>query len=174
MKRESWKLFSWNLTLLSDEPVALPHGLIVSPASRADEPTIHALVERAFTTDAQWTGSYGPISSALQDRIHEAFRSQNYPALTIQHGSRIIAAAAFSTDADAENHLFCGPCVLPEYRSRGLGSALLLESLRILRNLELHVARALCKDGTTASKFVSPKFRSVCEMYAGDPFEVNG
>ena len=95
MKRESWKLFSWNLALLDDEPVALPHGLIVSPASRADEPTIHALVERAFTTDAQWTGSYGPISSALRDRIHEAFRSQNYPALTIQHGSRIIAAAAF-------------------------------------------------------------------------------
>ncbi len=174
MKRESWKLFSWNLTLLDEEPVALPHGLIVSPASRSDEPTIHALVERAFTTDAQWTGSYGPISNALQDRIHEAFRSQNYPALTIQHGSRIIAAAAFSTDADAENHLFCGPCVLPEYRSRGLGSALLLESLRILRNLELHVARALCKDGTTASKFVYPKFRSVCEPYAGDPFEING
>jgi predicted N-acetyltransferase YhbS len=173
MKREPWKLFSWNLTLLDDAPVPLPHGLIVSPASRADEATVHALVERAFTTDVQWTGSYSPIANALQERIHEAFRSQNFPALTIQHGSRIIAAAAFSTDADAENHLFCGPCVLPEYRSRGLGSALLLESLRTLRNLDLHIARGLCKDGTTASKFVYPKFRSVCEPYAGEPFEVN-
>jgi predicted N-acetyltransferase YhbS len=171
MKRELWKLFSWNLTLLNEEPVSLPHGLIVSPASKADEPTIHALVERAFTTDAQWTGSYGPISNALRARIHEAFRSQNFPALTILHGSRIIAASSFCTEADAENHLFCGPCVLPEYRSRGLGSALLLESLRTLRNLGLHVARALCKDGTTASKFVYPKFSSVCEPYAGEPFE---
>jgi hypothetical protein len=173
MKRSSWKLFSWNLTLLNEEPVPLPHGLIVSPASKADESTILALVERSFTTDAQWTGSYGPISEALHARIHEAFRSQNFPALTILHGPRIIAAASFSTEADAENHLFCGPCVLPEYRSRGLGSALLLESLRTLRNLDLHVARALCKDGTTASKFVYPKFRSVCEPYAGNPFDTN-
>lgn len=173
MKRDSWNLYSWNLTLLTQERLPLPHGLIVRPAAKSDEPTIRALVERAFTTDAQWTGSYSRIADSLQERIHEAFRTQSHPALAIQHGPRIIAAAAFSTDVDAENHLFCGPCVLPEYRSRGLGSALLLESLRTLRELDIHVARGVCKEGTTASKFVYPKFGAVCEPYESEPFGVS-
>lgn len=172
MNRDSWKLFNWNLPLLNEAPRPLPHGLILRHASRTDETVIQSLVERAFTTDAQWTGSYSRIADSLQERIHEAFRSQNLPALSIAHGPRIIAAACFSTDLDAENHLFCGPCVLPEYRSRGLGSALLLESLRTLKDLGVHVARGICKDGTTASKFVYTKFHSVSENYDSVPFGV--
>ncbi|MEI6873004.1 MAG: GNAT family N-acetyltransferase, partial [Verrucomicrobiota bacterium] len=93
-------------------------------------------------------------------------------ALAVKNGERIIAAACFSTEAEAENHLYCGPCVLPEYRSRGLGAALLLASLRTLKDLGFHVARAVVKDNTTASKFVYPKFRSVSEPYGSEPFDV--
>ncbi len=168
--RESWKLFSWNLATLSEETRALPHGLIMRSGAKADEPVIQALVERSFSTDSQWTGSYGRIADPLRERIHEAFRSQSHPALVILHGPRIIAASCFSTDADADNHLYCGPCVLPEYRSRGIGSSLLLESLKTLRGLEVHVARAVCKEGTTASKFVYPKFKSVSDHYDTEPF----
>ena len=171
MKHDHWKLFSWNLSALNDEDVALPHGLILRPASKADEAVVQALVARAFSTDAQWTGFYSRIAESLQDRLHEAFRSQHSPALTILHGQRIIAAACFSTEAEAENHLYCGPCVLPEYRSRGLGAALLLASLRTLKELGVHVARGVVKDNTTASKFVYPKFRSVCEPYHAEPFD---
>lgn len=168
--RESWNLFSWNLSALPEESPSLPHGLVMRAASKSDEQTIQALVERSFSTDSQWTGSYGRISDALRERVHEAFRSQSHPALVIQHGSRIIAASCFTTDADAENHLYCGPCVLPEYRSRGLASTLLHGSLKMLRSFELHVARAVCKEGTTASKFVYPKFNSVCNVYDSEPF----
>jgi predicted N-acetyltransferase YhbS len=168
--RESWKLFSWNLTTLTEEAPLLPHGLVLRVAARAEEPIVQALVTRSFSTDAQWTGSYSRIADSLQERIHEAFRSQPNPALVIHHGPRIIAASCFSTETDAENHLYCGPCVLPEYRSRGLASTLLLESLRMLRNNDVHVARAVCKEGTTASKFVYPKFRSVCDAYDTEPF----
>ena len=168
--RESWKLFTWNLAALSAEPRTLPHGLVMRAASKSDEQTIQALVERSFSTDSQWTGSYGRIAESLRERIHEAFRSQPHPALVIQHGPRIIASSCFTTDADADNHLYCGPCVLPEYRSRGIGSTLLQESLKTLRSLELHVARAVCKEGTTASKFVYPKFSSVCDSYDTEPF----
>jgi GNAT superfamily N-acetyltransferase len=86
------------------------------------------------------------------------------------HGPRIIASSCLSMDSDADNHLFSGPCVLPEYRSRGLGAALLLYSLHSLRQAGLHVARAICKDGTTACKFVYPKFASVVDDYDDSPF----
>ena len=168
--RASWKLFSWNLSTLTESSPALPHGLILRAAAKAEESTVQALVHRSFDTDSHWTGTYSRISTALSERIHEAFRSQSHPALVIQHGPRIIAAACFTTDSDAANHLYCGPCVLPEYRSRGLGSSLLLESLRTLRDMHVHVARAICKDGTTACKFVYPKFRSVCDHYEQEPF----
>ena len=170
MKHDHWKLFSWNLTALDDADIPLPHGLLLRPASKSDEAAVQALVALAFSTDAQWTGSYSRIASALQERLHEAFRSQHNPALVILHGTRIIAAACFSTEAEAENHLYCGPCVLPEYRSRGLGAALLLGSLRTLKDLGIHVARAVVKDNTTASKFVYPKVRSVSEPYEAEPF----
>ncbi len=149
----------------------MPHGLILRVATKSEEAIVQSLVVRSFSTDSQWTGSYSRIAESLQERIHEAFRSQQHPALAVQHGPRIIAAACFSTDSDAENHLYCGPCVLPEYRSRGLGSTLLLESLKMLRGLDVHVARAVCKEGTTACKFVYPKFHSVCDVYDTEPFE---
>ena len=170
--RETWKFFTWNLASLNEESVPLPHGLLLRTGSRADEAPVAALVERSFTTDSQWTGSYSRIAEPLSQRIHEAFRSQSSPALVILHGPRIIAASVFSTDLDADNHLFCGPCVLPEYRSRRIGSALLLESLLTLRNLGARVARAVCKEGTTASKFVYPKFGAVVETYESEPFEL--
>ena len=168
--RESWKLFSWNLAALTEESSSLPHGLLLRVASKPEETVVQALVTRSFSTDSQWTGSYGRIAESLQERIHEAFRSQPNPALVIHHGPRIIAASCFSTETDADNHLYCGPCVLPEYRSRGLASTLLLESLRVLKSNHVHVARAVCKEGTTASKFVYPKFHSVCDVYDAEPF----
>jgi predicted GNAT family acetyltransferase len=86
------------------------------------------------------------------------------------HGSRIIAASCLSTDENAASHLLSGPCVLPEYRSRGLASILLAETLHQLQQARIPVARAFCLEGTTASKFVYPKFGSVREKYAEEPF----
>ena len=172
MKLDRWKQFIWNLSQLAEPAPALPSGLNFRPAERSDEATLQALTARAFSFDDQWTGSYRRIAEALQMRIHEAFRVHSHPAITIMHGPRIIAASCLTSDSDADNHLFTGPCVLPEYRSRGLGSALLFQSLIALRKDGCHIARAVCKDATTAAKFIYPKFGSVCETYDLEPFTV--
>lgn len=170
MKWDRWKQFVWNLAELPRDAAALPGGLVFRPSQRSDEAAIQALTTRAFSFDDQWSGSYRRIAEALQIRIHEAFRVHPQAAVTIVHGHRIIAASCLTSDADADNHLFTGPCVLPEYRSRGLGSALLLRSLMTLHKEGCYVARAVCKDATTAAKFIYPKFGSVCESYDLDPF----
>ena len=45
----------------------------------------------------------------------------------------MIGASILVPDPTRGNHLTPGPCVLMEYRNRGLGTALLEESLRQLR-----------------------------------------
>lgn len=170
MKQDHWKQFSWNLSQLHVVPEALSGGLVIRPSERSDEAAVQALTARAFSFDDQWSGSYRRIADALEERIHEAFRVQPHAAVVLAHGPRLIATSCLSTDSDADNHLFSGPCVLPEYRSRGLGTALLLHSLKSLQQAGLHIARAVCKDGTTASKFIYPKFGSVVDTYDANPF----
>lgn len=170
MKRDHWKQFSWNLSKLQVTTPRLPAGLLVRPSEKSDEAEVQALTNRAFSFDDQWSGSFRNISEALQARIHAAFRAQPHAAIVVAHGPRLIASSCFTTDPDAENHLFSGPCVLMEYRSRGLGSALLMHTLTALQKAGLHVARAVCKENTTACKFIYPKFDSVSDIYDGEPF----
>lgn len=165
-----WMLFSWNL--LHEERLAapVPEGLLLRIADKSDEREIQAVVSRSFSFDQQWSGSYARIAEPLEQRIQQAFRYQPLPALALVHGSRIIAASCLSTDENAASHLLSGPCVLPEYRSRGLASILLAETLHQLQQAQLSVARAFCLDGTTACKFVYTKFGSVREKYPDAPF----
>ena len=170
MIRDSWTLFSWNLSQLDAQPPILPPGHMLKSATREHEQEIHELVDRAFKFEQQWSGSFSKISVPVHERIQQAFRSQTHPAIALMHGSRIIAASCLCTEPDAAFHFISGPCVLPEYRSRGLGTTLLIESLITLKASEVHVARAISKDGTIASKFVYRKLSSVAEAHPQGPF----
>ena len=73
----------------------------------------------------------------------------------------MIGASILIPDAAAGNHLTPGPCVLMEYRNRGLGTTLLEESLRQLRAAGLSRAAGLTKNNAPAAKFLYPKFDGV-------------
>ena len=100
------------------------------------------------------------------------------PAVVLTHGQRIIGASLLNPEIDAENHLLSGPCVLAEYRSRGLGTALLHHSLLLLKTHGLKRVHGVCKEMATTSKFVYPKFGSTVEEYdfepARSPFALGG
>ena len=82
------------------------------------------------------------------------------PCLVLTHGTRIIAASALNVNDDAPSHLISGPCVLSEYRSRGIGTALLHESLEHLKAAGLATAFGVSKENVPASRFIYPKFES--------------
>jgi N-acetylglutamate synthase-like GNAT family acetyltransferase len=105
----------------------------------------------------------------LSSQIDIAFDREAAPAIVITHGQRIIAASAINTDVDAETHLVTGPCVSMEYRSRGLGTALLYHTLAHLRQSGLAIAHGVTKDNVAATKFVYPKFGAVAVDYEFDP-----
>ena len=73
----------------------------------------------------------------------------------------MIGASILLPDPTAGNHLAPGPCVLMEYRNRGLGTALLVESLRQLRAAGLSRASGLAKNNAPVAKFLYPKFNGV-------------
>jgi GNAT superfamily N-acetyltransferase len=78
--------------------------------------------------------------------------------ISIKHGARIIAASAIRDSGDKVSNLPLGVCVLNEYRCRGLGTFILYDSLRRLRERGLDEARLVSKKGLTADRFLYPKF----------------
>ena len=167
MKLVRWTRFTWDLTTLPPLAVALDRRYTLRAAAREDEASVIALIHRAFSMDSGWFDQYVVFRDRLQLQTHQSFEREHVPAVAIMHGTRIVAVSVLSSEVTAETHLISGPCVLPEYCNRGLGSALLHESLVQLAQLGLTVAHGVSKENTLASRFVYSKFSSThadCEL----------
>lgn len=162
MKLVQWVRFTWDLDKLPTFGAALPaHYSFIAP-SRADEKELRAVIGRSFAHDTSWGDAIHEVNDMLDGWLEHAFEPANTAlCLALRHGLRIIGAAILVADPAAENHLSPGPCVLMEYRNRGLGTALLGESLRQLREAGLSRVRALTKSNAPVAKFLYPKFNGV-------------
>jgi N-acetylglutamate synthase-like GNAT family acetyltransferase len=161
MKLVRWKRFTWPLTKLPPLEPTLPTQYTIRAAARDEVRVVMQAVQTAFSLDSTWSDTLNLFRDRLDMQLDLAFQREATPALVITHGPRIIAASVLNTEVEADSHLVSGPCVLTEYCNRGLGSALLHATLRQLRAAGLSEAAAITKDGSTACKFVYPKFGSV-------------
>ena len=167
MKMVRWTRFTWDLATLPPLAVALDRRYTIRGATREEEPVVMALIQRAFSMDSEWSDQFLLFRDRLQLQVHQSFEREHIPAVVILHGIRIVAASALSTEVAAETNLLSGPCVLAEYCNRGLGSALLHESLVQLAHAGLVEAHGFSKENTLACRFVYPKFgstRTECEI----------
>jgi N-acetylglutamate synthase-like GNAT family acetyltransferase len=71
---------------------------------------------------------------------------------------RIIGGTLLRLDGSASEHLVPGPCILMEYRNRGLGTLLLGAALRQLRDVGVSRAYAIAREGSPAARFLYSKF----------------
>ncbi len=163
MKMVRWTRFTWNLATLSPIAKALDKCYIIRVAAREEEQVVANAIMRAFSMDSDWAADHVLFRDRLQLQVHQAFERETVPALVILHGVRIVAASALTAEVEAESNLLSGPCVLAEYCNRGLGSALLHESLVQLAHAGLSRAHGVSKDNTLASRFVYSKFGSTHE-----------
>ncbi len=163
MKLVRWKRFEWDLSQLPDFEPQLPPNYNIRAASREEEKTIHRVIITAFGLDTAWGDSFHHVSGFIESQVTTSFVHRAVPCLVLTHGTRIIAASALDVSETAASHLISGPCVLSEYRSRGLGTALLYESLAHLKTAGIRIAHGVCKDNVPAAKFVYPKFGSTVE-----------
>jgi predicted N-acetyltransferase YhbS len=160
MRLVRWKRFTWDLAQLPNGEPRLASHFCIRPASRDEEKTVRTVIFTAFGLDTAWGDSFKYVQSFIESQLASNFLHRTVPCLVITHGVRIIAASALNMSEDAPTNLISGPCVLSEYRSRGLGTALLHASLAQLKISGLAQAHGICKDSVAASRFVYPKFGS--------------
>jgi hypothetical protein len=160
MKLVRWKRFTWDLTKLPPLENPLPANFAFREAPREESKAVINTVMTAFTLDSEWSDVLNSFRDRLEMQLDLAFQRESLPAIVITHGTRIIAASVLSTEIDGESNLVSGPCVLTEYGNRGMGSALLHQSLRVLRKAGLDHASAITKENATACKFVYRKYGS--------------
>lgn len=162
MKLVQWVRFTWNLDTLAITGATLPAHYSFTAATRAQEKDLRAVIARSFAHDTSWGDAIHEVNGMLDSWLEQAFEPEPRGiCLALRHGLRIIGAAILIPDSAAANHLSPGPCVLMEYRNRGLGTALLGESLRQLQQAGLTRASALTKSNAPVAKFLYPKFNGI-------------
>lgn len=173
MKLVRWKRFAWDLTKLPPEhEPQLPSYYIIRAAGRDEEKTVRNVVSTAFGLDSAWGDALKSVRGFIDSQLTGSFMHRAVPCLVVTHGVRIIAASALNTSEDAPSHLISGPCVLAEYRNRGIGTALLHASLKYLNTSGLDRAFGVCKENVPASKFLYPKFASTVADFDFDALGV--
>jgi len=169
MKLVRWKRFIWDLTKLPPLENKLPPHFQFREASREEGKAVHGMILTSLTLDSSWSDVLNGFRERLEMQVDLAFQRESSPAVVVTHGTRIIAASVLSTEIDGESNLVSGPCVLSEYSNRGVGSALLLASLRLLRKAGLDRAAGITKESIAACKFVYPKFGSTGSAHDYEP-----
>ena len=161
MKAINWLRFTWDLTTLPDALPALPEHYDLTLGGRDDEKELRKVIASSFTLDPTWNPSMKEVMQTIDGWFDGADESGKNAYLALRHGVRIIGAAMVSLEADSDNHLCPGPCILLEYRNRGFGTKLLERSLAMLREAGLPRASAIGKENSPVSKFLYTKFDSV-------------
>ena len=161
MKLLNWVQFEWDLSAFRDVDLELPKHYQIAQATKEDETAVRKVFSSAFLLDPSWNPAIAKTMQTIQPWLDPAFESSTKICLALRHGLRIIGASVISTDPTAESHLMPGPCILIEYRNRGLGTALLRSSLKLLVDSGLTKAFAITRENVPVTKFLYPKFGGV-------------
>jgi predicted N-acetyltransferase YhbS len=170
MKWTRWTRFTWDLTRFSPAHPAVDSRYNIRQSTAEDEKAVRTVVLSAFTLDSNWAFMMKELRIQLEATLDQLFGEKEPEGgrpvcLVITHGSRIIGASVLTLRRDAENHLLTGPCILMEYHSRGLGTALLAESLLMLRDSGVKTAHGMTMQNAPTGQFVYPKFDSTSTLY---------
>jgi len=164
----SWLCFEWQTHNLPDVS-SLVAPLVVRAAKKSDFEAVAKVLKSAFSADSAWGDVNRSVAVKLAAATEEVFSEEEPHCVVIVHGTRIIGASLLDVGAEAPNHLLSGPCILHEYRNRGLASALLAASLDHLCQNGIQLARGITRANSLAARFVYPKFGGVAHPLETDP-----
>jgi len=165
----SWLRFEWDLKKLPAAEIVIPPSYVLRAVEKDDEAVIQKVTASAFSMDTGWGDTQKIIVERMRVNTGLAFEKDGKGGcVVLQHGSRIIGSSVLRFDQEADNHLTTGPCILHEYRSRGLGSLLLQASLLALREAGLTRAFGMAPEKTAAARFIYPKFGGVATPVVTD------
>jgi N-acetylglutamate synthase-like GNAT family acetyltransferase len=161
--------FTWDLTKLSAVKSEIESHYHIRVATPEDEKSVRSVISSAFSLDMNWSDTLKSLRDHFEAQIDKVFAEKEVPCVVVLHGARIIGASSLDLSKEAESHLLSGPCILSEYRNRGLGTTLLHRSLQMLRDAGLEKAHGITKANVPAAKFIYPKFNSTSAEYNFEP-----
>lgn len=163
-----WLRYTWDLGKLPEQPVSIASPLVVRRANREEESAVITVAANAFSMDTGWADIHKSLLGKLQGQIAEAFADKEPSCMVLQYGNRIIGCSVLRPNEESDNNLITGPCVLHEYRSRGMGTSLLGASLLALKEAGLRTAHGISREKTVASRFLYTKFGSTSEPWQSE------
>jgi len=169
MKLSVWVQFTWNLKPLPAEAPKLQSRYSAEAATLDDRALLYAAITRSMSMEPAWSDDLAARVRLAEEIVQTAFPAGEVTFIAIKHGSRIIGASAIRDAGDKVSNLPLGICVLNEYRCRGLGTYLLHESLRRLKDRGLEEARLVTRKGLPADRYLYPKFGGVRAVLSGAP-----
>jgi N-acetylglutamate synthase-like GNAT family acetyltransferase len=166
MKLVRWTRFTWDLEkLTSAKKVDLDPHYGIRRATFDEILKVRNVVWTAFALDPQWGDTLKTMQDFFAAQLDAVCDEATFLCVVATHGSRIIGASVLDASPTADNHLVSGPWVLNEYRNRGLGTALLHNSLLELGHSGLTHAYGVTRQAVLAEKFIYPHFASVAVAY---------
>jgi ribosomal protein S18 acetylase RimI-like enzyme len=169
MRLTLWVQYTWNLKTLAAETAKLPSRYTVEAATLEDRSLLLAAVTRSMSMEPAWSDDLAARVKLAEEIIQTAFPAGEVTFVAIKHGARIIGAVGIRDAGDKVSNLPLGVCVLNEYRCRGLGTFLLHEGLRRLKERGLEEARLVTRQGVPADRYLYHKFGSERVVLSGAP-----
>ena len=154
----TWASFCWDLVKADLPEIAAPQQYRLGIVGAEDYEETRKMIGRAFALDPNWNAALHEANAIVENVIARALSSATTTCLALRHGSRIIAGTFLAVDPDASEQLIPGPCVLMEYRNRGLGTLLLAAAMQHLRDAGLKRVCAITRQGSPVARFLYPKF----------------
>lgn len=167
----SWIRFEWKTDALPKDEVS-SDPFVIRAAQKSEEDDIAKVIKSAFSLDSIWGDVNKPLSEKIALALEAAFSLPEPSCVALVHGTRIIGASVLDLNPGASNHLSSGPCILHEYRNRGLASKVLAASLAFLQEKEIPVARGVTRANSITARFIYSKFGSVQHPIEGDPLQL--
>jgi hypothetical protein len=158
MKKTRWVNFVWDLAGTKLPAITVPRQFRLSLVKATERRQLQEVIEKSFALDPGWNAALHIIDAQMKSSIAAAFNSESASWLALQHGTRIVGGTLLMADPDAPAQLVPGPCILMEYRHRGLGTLLLCSALRHLRDGGVTRAFARTRESSPAARFLYPKF----------------
>ena len=165
MRLTEWVQYTWKLKTLATDAPKLASRYTVEAATPEDRDLLLAAVTRSMSMEPSWSDDLAARVKLAEDIVQTAFPAGEVTFVAIKHGARIIGAAGIRDAGDKVSNLPLGN----EYRCRGLGTFLLHESLRRLKERGLEEARLVTRKGVPADKYLYPKFGSERVVLSGVP-----
>lgn len=164
MKKTRWVNFVWDLAGNEWPVITPPRQYRLSLVKAAEREQLQSVIEKSFALDPGWNAALHMIDAQMKSSIAAAFDSESASWLALQDGARIVGGTLLMTDPNAPAQLVPGPCILMEYRNRGLGTLLLCSALRHLQDAGMVRARAKTRENSPAARFLYPRFGGHCSL----------